>query len=195
HQRTGTETALISVDALEICRRRRQLRAIGLRRREAIDRRRSKVLAQTERGRWEVRVVWRIGKMLRLEGDAGVPRVGSASLPGWSAVDPVARIELESGLRGVDVEGAAASRIDETGGERRHDWFAFSEDEVVVVAAGDAKLVVRHANPRANALRRREIERRACDTAYCASRNERLIDRRHLAGGDRQLVVENLART
>src|SRR4051794_27405341 len=59
----------------------------------------------------KVRLVRRIGKMLRLETEAVTPAIHGAASANDAAIEEVARIELHAGLRGVDLHGAAAPGI------------------------------------------------------------------------------------
>ena len=79
--------------------------------------------------------------MLRLESDPRASRVGAAARADQAAVEEVAAVQLESGLRSLDLEPSAASRLfDPCDRDDRSPVFAI-DDEVVVVASGDAELV------------------------------------------------------
>src|SRR5207249_2485354 len=68
---------------------------------------RRKALTRTQDRRGKVRMIRRVGKMLRLEAERRPASVDVAALADRAAVEIVAGVQLESRLRGGHVEGAA----------------------------------------------------------------------------------------
>src|SRR5438067_401008 len=91
-------------------------------------------------------------------------------------VEEVAGVELYARLVRVDVERAAAHRVDDAGGVVP--WTPSVEHPVVVVAAGDLELLVRHVDPRADRRRLAEVEGCALDRWELTGRDQGRIDRR-----------------
>ncbi len=99
--------------------------------------------------------------MLRLEGDAAAPKVGTAAGTDEIAVQEVTAVDLEPGLGGLDLERTAASMLHEPRGEHEAGCPAPIEHEVVVVSAGKPELLVVGVDPRADGRCSSEVERRA----------------------------------
>ena len=79
--------------------------------------------------------------MLRLESEARASRVGAAARADQAAVEEVAAVELEPGLRGLDLERSARSAFLHPGDRDEGSLVLAIDDEVVVVASGGADLV------------------------------------------------------
>ena len=75
------------------------------------DRLRAKRLSRAENHARESRMVGRIGKMLRLEGDGRAVRIEAIVFSVNRPVEKVTGIELKPGLRGANVECAATRRL------------------------------------------------------------------------------------
>ena len=79
--------------------------------------------------------------MLRLESEARALRVGAAARPDQAAVEEVPAVELESGLGRLDLEPSAASLFLNRCNRAEGSPVLPVDDEVVVVASGEAELV------------------------------------------------------
>ena len=161
-------------------------------------------LPGAESGGREGRLVGRVREVLGLE---RVPRtlpVGVAADAHQRAVEEVAAVELHARLVGPDGQQPAARRVEGAGGEVEPVRAGggrglLVQDPVVVVALGDQQLalaaggrreagrdVVRRADvvdPRADGVRRAEVERRARDRDPVGQRQ------RDLGGVGRRVVV------
>src|SRR5690349_19936669 len=93
-----------------------------------------------DRGR-EGRVIRRVGEVLRLQRQRPAMAVDLTAFAPDRAVEEVARVELNSRLVGVDVESAAAGRLDDSGGMVAR--AAAVEHPIMVVTARDLELLVR----------------------------------------------------
>src|SRR5688500_1161928 len=119
--------------------------------------------------------------------------VRASRLAAKASVEKVARIELEAGFGGVDVEHAASHRFREARRERE----AISrpiEDEVVVVASRAAKLLVIGIDATSNRRRKAKIERRTGHRSDRASRHQLAVYRRKLRGMNGELVRQHVIR-
>jgi hypothetical protein len=76
-------------------------------------------LARLQFGRWEIRMVRRIGKMLRFHAEGVADLINLAALAGDRAVQEIAGVELQAGLGRPDFHDAAAGRFDDARGQRR----------------------------------------------------------------------------
>ena len=74
--------------------------------------------------------------MLRLEADAVALAIGEATGAEQASVEKIAGVELDAGLRGLDVEGAAAGRGGDGAVDRRLEA-AQVDDEIGVLDGGD----------------------------------------------------------
>ena len=124
-------------------------------------------------------MVRRIGEMLRLQDQRPAVNVHVAGFADDRAVEEIARVELNARLRRAEVERAASRRLDDACrvGQASRPIPAI-EHLVVIVAAAEANLLVRCADPGAHRDRHAEVERRTGDRRQLARRNERRIDRR-----------------
>ena len=133
--------------------------------------------------------------MLRFQAEARATLEGHAAPARARSVEGIPGVELEAGLGGPDFQGQAAPGLLDAGREAQWRHAAGrrrrSQDEVVVVAAGDAELfVTRLVHAGADARRRAEIEGRARHGPQLAGRDERGVHRREAVGGNRHHVVE-----
>src|SRR5688500_4824846 len=119
--------------------------------------------------------------------------VRASCLAAKASVEKVARIELEPGLGGVDVEHASGHRFREVRRERE----AISrpiEDEVVVVASRAAQLLIIGIDAASNRRRQAKIERRTGHRGDRAGRHQLTVYRRELRGMDGELVRQYVIR-
>src|SRR5437899_11185705 len=97
--------------------------------------------------------------MLRLETERGAMAVHPPTLPGNRAGQEVARVKLDPGFGGADLERAAARRIDEAC--RAHETTCRTvQDPVVIITFAKTQLVVRPPDARSYRRGYAEIERR-----------------------------------
>src|SRR5262245_4219810 len=74
---------------------------------------RTERLTRPKNRRRKCRMIWRIGKVLRLEHDRAAVRVGDSALSMNRPIEKVAGVKLQPRLRGRDVERASRRRIDD----------------------------------------------------------------------------------
>src|SRR4051812_10670134 len=91
------------------------------------------------------------------------------------AVEEIARVELDPGLRRRDFHCPAALRIGEARGELEASAFAI-QHEVMVVALAERELRVLVIDARADCRSLAEIEGGALNGRELARRNQRVID-------------------
>src|SRR5438045_2544814 len=104
-------------------------------------------------------MVRRVREVLRLEAHAVALPIREAARAEQASIEKIARVELDPGLGRLDVEDAAAARVDESGRRvERAGWRSrrHVEDPVVVVAASQQQLRVAATDPSAD--RRRPTE-------------------------------------
>src|SRR5437870_4982789 len=106
-------------------------------------------------------MVGRVGKMLRLQAQRAAMLVDMARLARDRAVEEIAGVELQAGLRRRDIERSAALRIFELRGVTQPR--VATQDPVMVVALAVLDLLVIRVDARADRGRLPEVERRAVD--------------------------------
>ena len=117
------------------------------------------------RGR-ELRSVGRVWKVLGFETEGATAFVGRTLFPAKAAIQKVGRVELETGLTGQHVEDPTGDRVEDrrrVGQTRARPV----DDEVVIVAVAEAKLLVVVLDPLAdgNSLRGNPmVFRRPCES-------------------------------
>ena len=109
---------------------------------------------------WESRLIRRVGKVLGLEAQAGAVTKHAALTRGL-AIHEIARIELQTRLRGANFQRAAAGGVGEHGGQAQRRCLRAVEHPVVIVAVAERELLVVGLDAAADDMRRAEIERRA----------------------------------
>ena len=132
--------------------------------------------------------------MLGLEAEPATALVGDPALADVVAVEEVAAIELDPGLGGEHVHHPAGLRL----ADRRRECQAVGvavDDVIVVIARSKSELLVLLFNPGPDGRRLAEIQRRAVKRGDLANGNRGRVNRRVLAGVDRQYMVENRAGT
>ncbi len=101
----------------------------------------------------------------------------------------IAGVELHTRLRGPDFHDASAPRL--AGARSQHEGSAVAvQNKVVVIAAWFWLELI---DARADACRRRKIQRRAFHTGDFAGGNQLVVRRRIAVRGEPQFVVENVA--
>src|SRR5215211_4770989 len=161
---------------------------------EPVDRGGVVALAGAQHGRREVGVVGRVGEVLGLQGETVALPVGAAAGPDHGAVEEVARVELDAGLVGEDLQHPPAARVLQPG-RQLQPGAAPVEHPVVVVAAADLELleaVVTDAL--ADPGRTGEVHRRAGHRVDGPRGDQGGVDRGVAAGPQEQLVVVDVAR-
>src|SRR5260370_34207420 len=98
-------------------------------------------LAWRELGRREFGLVGRIREVLRFEAEGGPLAVNLAALPADSAIQEVAGVELDSGLRGENLHQAAGFPFRDARRERQAACGTV-EYKVVIVALAEFQLLV-----------------------------------------------------
>src|SRR5215213_5561525 len=161
---------------------------------EPVDRSGVVALAGAQHGRREVGVVGRVRVVLGLQSQAVALAVGAAAGPDQGAVEEVARVELDAGLVGEDLQYPPAARVLQPG-RQLQPGAAPVEHPVVVVAAADLELleaVVTDAL--ADPGRTGEVHRRAGHRVDGPGGDQGGVDRGVAAGPQAQLVVVDVAR-
>src|SRR5665213_2964269 len=134
-------------------------------------------VARLQLGAGKIRVVWRVGEVLRLKAKAAALHIFCACLSGPRAVEKVPAVELDSRLGSEDFQHTAVGWIEHLGrGTQRASRAA--DNEVVIVAAGAFELFVLLVNAFVDTLRRGEVERRSSNCGELAGRNQRRVDGR-----------------
>src|SRR6266571_2914369 len=130
--------------------------------------------------------------MLRLEAQRRAMSVDLPALSRDAAVEKVAGVELDAGLRGAHVERASTFRINETRRvDERH--CAAIDHPVVVVPVAVTQLRMRLVDTRADGRGDTEIEWRSLDRRDLARGNERRVHRREGRRVQRQTMVQDVA--
>ena len=105
------------------------------------------------RGR-KVRTVRCIRIDLRLQTERVVLAMNAAIFAGHGSIEEIARIELDAGLVGPEVENAAGSQIFHARGKTWRAGGAAGQTVIVIVALPDLDLLIRITYPVADAMRR-----------------------------------------
>src|SRR5207248_1201599 len=79
--------------------------------RELVNRSGMKALTCLQHSRWEVRMIWRIGEMLRLETHTGPIVVDLSLFAVSSSIEKISSVELDPGLSGANFQQAPALRF------------------------------------------------------------------------------------
>src|SRR6478672_6179312 len=151
-------------------------------------------LARTQDHRGKLRLIRRIGKVMRLEGQSVAVLVDVPALSYGGAVEEVAGIELHAGLGGVDVERTSRGRLHDVRGTYEASLVSAVDDPGVIVAAAVLQLDVVGVDACADWRWCAEIERGLRDLHQLAGGDERRVHRDDLAGGDGEHVAEDVAR-
>ena len=101
--------------------------------------------------------------MLRLQGDACVGSVEGSAGTAKCSVESIPRVELETGLAGPDLQRCRASWVGEPGGSVELLVAVPTEDEVVVVTAGEPELLERFTDPLTYHRPRSKVKRSPVD--------------------------------
>src|SRR2546427_299597 len=129
--------------------------------------------------------------MLRLETERGAMAVYPPTLPRNRAVQEVARVELDPGLRCTDLERAAARRINDA--RRAHETTCRTvQDPVVIITFAKTQLLVRLVDASPNGIGRAKIEWRPGHQGDFACRNEGQVDRCVGRRVEREDVIEDV---
>ena len=136
-------------------------------------------------------MIGRIGEVLRLQAERAAMLVNMAGFACDCAVEEIAGVELQPGLRRRDIERSAALRILELRGVTQPR--VAIQDPVMVVALAVLDLLVIRVDARADRGRLAEVERRAVDGCELAGRNQPCIHRRVAIGVERQDMSEDVA--
>src|SRR5215218_10830360 len=161
---------------------------------EPVDRGGVVALAGAQHGRREVGVVGRVGEVLGLQGETVALPVGAAAGPDHGAVEEVARVELDAGLVGEDLQYPPAARVLQPG-RQLQPGAAPVEHPVVVVAAADLELLEAVVtDPLTDPGRTGEVHRRAGHRVDGPRGDQGGVDRGVAAGPQAQLVVVDVAR-
>ena len=99
---------------------------------------------------------------------------------------------MQPRTRGADPQRPAAVRIDEPCGEP-HRAIVCIQREIVIVAAGDAQLLVVVVNSSADRFHVAEVERRFGYQPELAGRDRAAVDRCKAIGVDLQPVIQDIA--
>ena len=110
--------------------------------------------------------------------------VDAATITRCVSGQKIARIELQAGLVGPDVERAPGRRIAQAGYLSRLRCRAAFQHPAVIVAASDVELWVLHLRGIERSPGHREIERRISNGANLAGRNAAGLDRQEVRGAD-----------
>ena len=142
----------------------------------------------------EVGPVGCVGPGLRLKADGvGLP-IKPTTLSGRAAVEIVPRIDLQTGLIGVQFEHAARAWIGEPRGEARL-IACPGKTEIVIIAAAISQLRMIVADARTDLGAGTKIERGAGNGAgRLLQRNRGGVDREKIIRGDGKAMIENVAR-
>src|SRR5215211_4066779 len=161
---------------------------------EPVDRGGVVALAGAQHGRREVGVVGRVGEVLGLQGEAVALAVGAAAGPDHGAVEEVARVELDAGLIGQDLQHPTTARVLQPG-RQLQPGAAPVQHPVVVVAAAELQLLEAVVtDPLTDPGRAGEVHRRPGDRVDGPGGDEGRVDGREVAGPQEQLVVVDVAR-
>src|SRR5580698_7062405 len=114
--------------------------------------------------------------MLRLQAESPMLCVGDAVTPDEAAIEEVAGIELDAGLRGFDRQLAAAHRISNDRCKAQNSRLAV-QHPVEVISLAALQLLVVGVNTRADYLGLAEIHRRAGHRREFARRNQSRVNR------------------
>src|SRR5262249_37470930 len=139
---------------------------------KTVDDRMTISLARLENRRGKIRLVRRVGKMLRLHAETVALLINPAALAGEDPLEEIAGIKLHPGSGGKHFEHPAGG------------WFVtepsqanlprrFVEDEIVIVTLAELKLRVGFVDARADGSGFAEIKRRAFDGRQFACGNQR----------------------
>src|SRR5206468_657027 len=137
----------------------------------------------------EVRMIRRIGEVLRFQRQGGAELVNAAHAVNGS-VQKVARVELNTGLVCEDLHHAARFRVFHFGGQRRSAGLVV-QHEVLIVAVGEFQLFVGGPDTAADDHRGSEVERSAGYGSDLTGRNQRLVHGCVVVCGQHDLVVQN----
>src|SRR5688500_3341205 len=106
------------------------------------------------------RLVRRVGEVLRLEAEPMAALIHMAVLGRECSGKKISTIELEARLRRVHLQDSSGERLED--GRGKHERIiAAIKHVIVIVPAGEPKLLVWHFNALSYFGRRREIERGA----------------------------------
>mmetsp|Transcript_21019 Transcript_21019/g.67114 ORF Transcript_21019/g.67114 Transcript_21019/m.67114 type:complete len:361 (-) Transcript_21019:301-1383(-) len=142
-------------------------------------------LAAPQHRRGEVRVVWAVGEVLRLEAEARELVVLRTASPLERAVQIAGRVELHAGLVRRHGHAAAARRLVDAAARAEPVLARRRGEHVVVVVPHPA---VRLREPLPDRRRRGEVHRTA-DGPHLAGRDRGLVDRRVEPRGELDLVL------
>src|SRR5215470_18734875 len=138
-------------------------------------------------------MIWRIGKMLRLQAKSRALSVTDASFATRRAIQEISGVELHTGFRGPHLQHAASRGFYNTRSQRdRIAWF-LPQDKIVVVAAAQLNLLVICIDARANRGWFAEIKRRSGDVAKLPRRNQVGIHRSEFIRLNHEHVAKNIA--
>src|SRR5262249_34274585 len=145
------------------------------------------VLSGPNNGRGKVRMIRRIGKVLRLEAKGAVFCIGATD-SFYGAVQTEAHVKLNTRFGGPDFHRTAGCSIRD-GADLAQFARTAVQDEVVVVATGDRDLIVARTDCGGLA----EIEGRAFNRLELAGRNQRGVNRSVAIRIELEDFVENVA--
>lgn len=150
-----------------------------------------KRLTRTQDRVWELRLIRRIGEVLRLQAES-VAMLVRVTVAADRAIEEVAGIELHSGLRGRNFQDASGRGFVNARGQDQARTFAV-DHEIVVVSMGKLELFVVVIDAGADLLWFGEIERRSLYRFKFSRRNQMFVHRCKAVGIDHDLVIEDVA--
>src|SRR5690348_3289907 len=150
-------------------------------------------LARLQFGRGKIRVIRRVGIVLRLEAEAETVAVGDAALAVDAAVEEIAAVKLNARLRGQDFQFPSRFFVVNAGGEDEAGLVIAIQDEIVVVALAEFELLVVVIDARADGRGFAKIEGSACDIFEFSGGNEGGVDGGELIRVDFHFFAEDVA--
>src|SRR5580658_2194054 len=97
-------------------------------------RRRMKLHARLKCGRWEIGLIWRIRKMLRLQAESLMFLIGRAAFSTNTTVKKIAAVKLHAGLGRPDFKNPPAFWLANSRSERQRNTLARVQGKVLIVA-------------------------------------------------------------
>jgi hypothetical protein len=152
-------------------------------------------IARSQDGRWEVRMIRRIGKMLGFQAERGILGEHMPVASGHGSIERVAGVQMDAGLCGQDIKHATADRIDQTRCRAQFAGNSIDHPGVIVPAKTVADLFIVAIEAGANRHRRGKVHDSTAHSTDFTGWNEGGVDRKEETGAQLQLVMENITRT